>query len=69
MHACRIAGVPRGPATAYTIVSARACALNFISVDSCLTGNNGPFLVNGDDGTGNQQFELQPTAYGCPPLT
>lgn len=55
--------------TAYTIVSSRPCALNFVSVDSCLNGSSDPFLVNADDGTGNQQFELQPTAYGCPPLT
>ena len=61
--------MPRGPMTAYTIVSSRPCALNFVSVDSCLNGSSDPFLVNADDGTGNQQFELQPTAYGCPPLT
>ena len=42
------------------------CTINYLAVDGCLTGSNNPYLAGGDDGTGNQQFELQPTAYGCP---
>ena len=64
----RLQAVARGASAAYNLVAQgpAGCTLTYLSAPPCLGGDNLQAAPS-DDGTGGQQFLLQPVAPGCPP--